>query len=218
MRPTLPLSPRPLVIAPLLGALLLTGCGEDSGSHSAAPAPSASSPAGPVAPPSAVHNDVDVDFVRDMIPHHEGAVTMADLVPSRAASAEVKALAGRIKAAQDPEIVAMRGLLTAWGRTLEPAQGEGDDHGHESEGEEGHGADGAGHDGAADVAALTPLTGEAFDREWLRRMIAHHEGAIPMSERVVAQGQSPQAQAIAQSIIAVQRREIDVMTKLLAAL
>jgi len=58
------------------------------------------------------HNAADVAFAQRMIVHHQGAIEMADLAPSRAASQQVKDLAVRIKAAQGPEIEQMQGWLT----------------------------------------------------------------------------------------------------------
>ncbi|MGP3933876.1 DUF305 domain-containing protein [Nonomuraea sp. KM88] len=55
-------------------------------------------------------------FAQMMIPHHEQAVEMADLAPARAADPEIKELAVKIKAAQDPEIRTMKGWLTGWGK------------------------------------------------------------------------------------------------------
>ncbi len=60
------------------------------------------------------HNAADLAFAQQMIVHHQGAIEMADLAPSRAASQQVKDLAVRIKAAQGPEIQQMQGWLTSW--------------------------------------------------------------------------------------------------------
>src|SRR5664280_3463847 len=59
----------------------------------------------------AQHNAADLAFAQQMIVHHQGAIEMADLAPSRAASQQVKDLAARIKAAQGPEIEQMQGWL-----------------------------------------------------------------------------------------------------------
>ena len=64
---------------------------------------------------SAEHNAADLAFAQQMIVHHQGAVEMADMAPSRAANQQVKDLAARIKAAQAPEIEQMTGWLTLWG-------------------------------------------------------------------------------------------------------
>lgn len=154
-------------------------------------------------------NDTDVAFVTDMVPHHEGALEMAELADSRAESAEVKDLAGRIVAAQDPEIERLQAMAEAW----EVELGDGGMEG--MEGMEGM-DHGGGMDMSGDVDALTPLSGAAFDREFLTRMIAHHESAIEMSETELAEGQNPQAKELAQEIIDAQRAEIEEMRGLLA--
>jgi uncharacterized protein (DUF305 family) len=59
--------------------------------------------------------DADVDFVRGMIPHHQGAVEMAKIVLQHGKDPAIRKLAQEIVDAQEKEMTLMRGWLQAKG-------------------------------------------------------------------------------------------------------
>ncbi len=158
---------------------------------------------------AAEHNDQDTTFAQMMIIHHEGAIEMSQLAVERADNPAVVALAERIAEAQGPEIDEMTAWLGAWGEDVSP-----DDHGGMDMG----GMDMDGMSQEEMMTQLDGLTGVDFDPAFLEAMIAHHEGAIEMSEQQVADGQNPDAVALAEKIIDDQRAEITEMREILAGL
>ena len=158
---------------------------------------------------AAEHNDQDTTFAQMMIIHHEGAIEMSQLAIERAESPEVVALAERIAEAQGPEIEEMTAWLSAWGEDVSPGGHGGMDMG---------GMDMNGMSQEEMMTQLDGMSGADFDQAFLEAMIAHHEGAIGMSEQQLAEGQNPDALMLAEKIIADQQTEITEMQEMLTSL
>ena len=200
-----------------VSAALLAGlaaCGSSDVGAGGAPT-SAGSTTSATGTPSAA----DVAFAQSMIPHHQQAVQMADLAldPASQASAEVAALAARIKEAQDPEIQTMTAWLHGWGQpTAMPGASSAADLDD---------LDMSGHDMAGmvvsgmmtdeELAALADASGTAFDQMWLTMMIAHHKGAIAMALSVQGTTTDEAVAALASDIVTAQQAEIATMRDLL---
>lgn len=152
-------------------------------------------------------NAADVMFVQMMIPHHEQAIEMSDLLLAKdGIDEDVRALAEQIKAAQQPEIDLMETWLDEWGMDM-PGMGDMDGMGH-----------GDGMMSEDDMEALEAATGVEASRLFLEQMIEHHEGAIEMAEDQIDDGENADVIALSESIVESQTAEIATMKQLLVEL
>ncbi|WP_460765461.1 DUF305 domain-containing protein [Mariniluteicoccus flavus] len=181
---------------PLL--LAAAGCSGHEGHGGAAPA-------GPATAAAADHNDADVMFAQMMIPHHQQAVEMSDILLAKpGVRDDLAQLARQIKGAQQPEIDTMTGWLKTWG-----ASSHGDHAGH------------GGMDGMltpAELAALRSADTAAAQKQYVSGMIKHHEGAVTMAKEVQQKGRSADVKKMADDIIRTQQAEITTMKGMLATL
>ncbi|GAB3241904.1 DUF305 domain-containing protein [Mycolicibacterium hippocampi] len=166
-------------------------------------------------PPTDPPNDADVAFARDMIPHHEQAIVMSDIIlVKQDIDPRVTELANQIKAAQGPEIETMRGWLAQWGAAPAPSGHEG----HDMPGDPPmHGSvhEAMGMMTDQQLEALRQAQGADASRQFLTGMIQHHEGAVTMAQSEIDAGQFDPAVALATDIIEAQVREIDTMRQIL---
>ncbi len=140
----------------------------------------------------------EVMFAQMMIPHHQQAIEMSELVADRTDNPEINALALEIIAAQDPEISLMQTWIDEFGDA-------GMDHAGHSMG---------GMLTESELEALRAASGVEFEKLYLSGMIKHHEGAIDMAD-MLSNSNYPAAQKLRADIIETQTAEIELMKKLL---
>ena len=149
-------------------------------------------------------NAAERGFLEAMVPHHESAISMAEIGVERAEDPRIKKLAEAIRDAQEPEIEQMRRIhQRLFGSALKPNMA-----GHDAL---GLSAAEAGMD--MDHDALMKMLEEAdpFDRAFVDEMVPHHQGAVKMAEAVLKETDDAELKKLAQAIIDAQMREIEEM-------
>jgi uncharacterized protein (DUF305 family) len=159
----------------------------------------------------ALYTAEDLMFVSHMIVHHEQALELTAMVPSRGTHEEFIRFARYLEGAQRAEIDQMKGLLDlAAKRGLELPH-------HEMSGDPPM----AGMLSRAQVKAVSAASGSQFEKLWLQGMIYHHQGALDMAraqqQRQFDSGRRPYGiDVLVDDIIEVQRGEITRMKGWLA--
>lgn len=148
-------------------------------------------------------NPAERGFLEAMVPHHESAISMAEIGVERAEDPRIKKLAEAIRDAQEPEIEQMRSIhQRVVGAPLKPNEA-----GHEALGLSAEEA-GMGH--GPEVNKMLEAA-EPFDRAFVDEMVPHHQGAVKMAEAVLKQTEDAELKKLAQAIIDAQMREIEEM-------
>ena len=154
----------------------------------------------------------DVQFMQDMIPHHNQAVQMAALVASRTNKEELINVAGRINASQLDEIKFMQQWLEERNETApNPTAHHAMQTSHAM----------AGMASAEQMARLAAANATDFDRLFLELMIAHHKGAVKMVRELLSHSGSAYDPVLFEFVNEVtndQDAEIKRMTELLVGL
>ena len=183
-------------------ALVLTGCSDAS-------APTGENTASSDTSSTVTANDADEMFVTMMIPHHQQAIEMADIVLAKdGLDPAVAELAQQIKDAQAPEMERMLGWLDDWGVEYDPDGMGGMDHGSMDD-------SGDGMMSEEDMATLEESDATQASRIFLEQMIVHHDGAVDMARTALGDGQNQDVLDLAQQVIDDQTAEISTMQDLL---
>ncbi|WP_345582072.1 DUF305 domain-containing protein [Streptomyces prasinosporus] len=158
-------------------------------------------------------NDADVAYAQGMIAHCSQLVEMSGLAPGRASNQEVKDLASRTMTNEKTELAAARGWLRYWNRPESAAEG-----GMDMGGDDGGDMKMADSMSEADMEKLKTAEGVAFDRAFLKAMIEHRNGEIEMTRGVLGDGRNATVKQQAVMMAAMQKGEVQSLTRLLAKL
>jgi uncharacterized protein (DUF305 family) len=145
----------------------------------------------------------DRAFIEMMIPHHDGAVKMADIILKRTKRPELRELATAIKRDQTREVGSMKGWYKEWYKANFPSS-----FASSKRGMMGMGGGGMGRMMAAQVQQLENATDS--DRVFLEEMIPHHKMALMMTAHIVDSDRS-ELRTLAKNIMQTQSAEIEKM-------
>ncbi|GAP99477.1 DUF305 domain-containing protein [Leptolyngbya sp. NIES-2104] len=153
----------------------------------------------------AADENFDLRFIDAMVPHHQGAVKMAQEALQKSKRPEVKKLAQSIIADQDKEIAQMQQWRKTWYASAANTPMAWD----------------------SKTKSMMPMTqdqmngmmmnmdlgaaDDQFDLRFINAMIPHHESAIVMANDAKQKSKRPEIQKLATTIISSQQAEIDQM-------
>ena len=154
-------------------------------------------------PANTMMEEINSHFIEQMIPHHEDAITMANLALTRAEHLEIKTLAGDIIKAQSEEIDQMKLWYKSWFGNNVPdlSSSMGYDMGMMMRG----GMMG----NETDIKTLE--NAKPFDKEFIEQMIPHHQMAVMMAQMLSRSTNRPEMKRLAENIISTQTKEINQM-------
>src|SRR3990167_6721262 len=155
---------------------------------------------------SMASSTMDAHFIEQMIPHHEDAITMAELAQDLAKRQEVKTLAQNIIDSQSKEIDQMKTWYKDWyGRDLPTGINVMRQHGMMADSNMHMGMMG----NETDITRLQEAND--FDRVFIEDMIPHHQMAVMMANMLKNGTNREELKQLADDIITAQTDEIDKM-------
>ncbi|MBW4443762.1 MAG: DUF305 domain-containing protein [Plectolyngbya sp. WJT66-NPBG17] len=147
----------------------------------------------------------DLRFIDAMVPHHQGAVKMAQEALQKSKRSEIKKLAQSIIADQDKEI----GQMQQWRKTWYASAAA---------------TPMAWNSGTKSMMPMTQdqmngmmmnvdlgAADDQFDLRFINAMIPHHESAIVMANDALQKSKRPEIQKLSKAIVSSQQAEIDQM-------
>jgi uncharacterized protein (DUF305 family) len=138
----------------------------------------------------------DERFIDAMVPHHQGAIAMAEVALDNAEHQEIKELSRNIISSQQAEIEELKAIKKEeFGTSNVPME-------MSQEQMRGMGM-------MMDPQQLANR--EPFDKAFIDAMIPHHQSAIEMSRVALENSDNPRIKELAENIISAQQEEIEQM-------
>jgi uncharacterized protein (DUF305 family) len=139
----------------------------------------------------------DERFIDAMVPHHQGAIAMAEVALKNAEHEEIKELSQNLISSQQAEIEELKSIKKEeFGTSQVPME-------MSQEQMQGMGM-------MMDPHELANK--EPFDKAFIDAMIPHHQSAIEMSRVALEKSENPQIRELAENILSAQQQEIEQMT------
>ena len=140
----------------------------------------------------------DKAFIDAMVPHHQGAIAMAEVALKNAEHEEIKELSRNIISSQQAEIEELKSIKqeefgtsnVPMEMSMEQMRGMGMMMDPQSLAKENH-----------------------FDEAFIDTMIPHHQSAIEMAKVANEKSKIPEIKELAQNIVSAQKREIQQMKR-----
>ena len=146
--------------------------------------------------PNAQKESFDLQFLDTMAAHHGTSIFMSELASTKASRADVKDFAQKMIANQTEEVTEIKKMRESWfaGKASAlnlkmPGMAESMK--------------------AMNMKALNSAEGENFDLEYIKQMIAHHDGALAMAKEASTKAEHEELKSFAKSIIAEQEAEVN---------
>jgi uncharacterized protein (DUF305 family) len=149
----------------------------------------------------------DLRFIDSMVPHHQGALVMAQEVLQKSKRPELISFAKGVITEQKKEIAQMQ----KWRKQWYPKASATPMMWHSAMNHEMPMT--AEHKQSMMMSMSLGKADAQFDRRFLEAMIPHHQGAVTMAKDSLQKSTHPELKKLSQSIIASQQSEIDRMTQ-----
>jgi uncharacterized protein (DUF305 family) len=150
----------------------------------------------------------DLRFIDSMVPHHQGALIMAQEVLQKSKRPELIKFAQNIITEQKKEIAQMQ----QWRKQWYPQASATPMMWHTQMNHQL--AMTTEHKQSMMMSMSLGKADTGFDRRFLDAMIPHHQGAVTMAQDSLQKSKHPELQKLSQNIIKSQQSEIDRMTQL----